>query len=721
MSRTYHLLFLIFVLISVETRAGNGHSNEIKHNPLLPGYFADPTIKKFGDTYYIYATTDGVKLASGQPTVWLSKDFVNWYNYEMDIELPAGLTNCWAPDVLHAANGKYYYYMGNCQFGCNIYGYVSDTPLGPWTPVNNGEAVIPVGTGKENLPALDAQFLLDDDGSIYSYFGTWCTSFGGVGWAKINSDDMHSIESSGLIPIKQVPHAFEACYPIKRDGKYFLMYSTGDCRLSSYKVSYSWADQPSGPFTPGANCPILESNADGTIDSPGHHSVLEENGAYYMIYHRHDNPHSSGGMFRQVCADELVFANDTTILPIDASHTGVSYLGQNQVPGKNLAFGAEASASSTYHLVSQATKFTRDPVDFEYLPQYATDENNGTLWKAASAKLPQSLVIDLGKVVDVKRIATQFEYATFFYQYKLEVSKNNTKWKLFADRTENRTAGSPMIDDNNLKARYIRLTVTGTEKTGLYAAVWNIKVYDELFEVPPYHNEKVTDELGVQSTASKLVELNVDDLTQGQAMNDIPNEGSIGGTFTSRGTPEIQQIDGVKAIHFDGKSFLRLTEKAPASLSWNGAYTASAWVYNPAVDNGECLLVWTSRRNMLMGSYTALMYGTGPFGAVAHGDGYIDLPYKTVPSAKQWHHIAVTFDGMLENVYVDGVLNTQTPMNLYVNNSTIMIGASGERSENYTGYMANAQLYDKALSREEIESLMKATNPVRSGEPNDTE
>ena len=22
-------------------------------NPILPGYFADPTVKKFGDTYYI--------------------------------------------------------------------------------------------------------------------------------------------------------------------------------------------------------------------------------------------------------------------------------------------------------------------------------------------------------------------------------------------------------------------------------------------------------------------------------------------------------------------------------------------------------------------------------------------------------------------------------------------------------------------------------------------
>ena len=28
-------------------------------NPFIPGYFADPTVKKFGDTYYIYATTDG--------------------------------------------------------------------------------------------------------------------------------------------------------------------------------------------------------------------------------------------------------------------------------------------------------------------------------------------------------------------------------------------------------------------------------------------------------------------------------------------------------------------------------------------------------------------------------------------------------------------------------------------------------------------------------------
>ncbi len=47
-------------------------------NPMIPGYFADPTIKKFGDTYYVYATTDGGGAGFGPPRLWQSKDLVNW-------------------------------------------------------------------------------------------------------------------------------------------------------------------------------------------------------------------------------------------------------------------------------------------------------------------------------------------------------------------------------------------------------------------------------------------------------------------------------------------------------------------------------------------------------------------------------------------------------------------------------------------------------------------
>ena len=680
-------------------------------NPLLPGYFADPTVKKFGDTYYIYATTDGIKLASGEPQVWVSKDFVNWYNYKLKLNIPEGLNNCWAPDVIHAQDGKYYFYMGNCEMGCNIYGYVSDSPMGPFEPVNNGKAVIPAGTSKKDFPALDAQFLVDDDGSVYSYFGTWCASFGGMGFVKIDPTDMHSILKTGFIPIVQIPKAFEAAYPIKRNGKYFLMYSSGDCRLSSYAVHYSVSDKPEGPFTPGKNSPILVTNTDGTIDGPGHHSILKEGNDYYIVYHRHDNPHSTNGEFRQVCVDKLIFPDSVTIEKVVPTHEGIGLLGENQVPAPNIAYKAKASAGSYYHLVSGPTPYSHTGYDYSYLPENAVDDNNGTLWKAASSNMPQSLTVNLGKTQQVKRVMTQFEYPTYYYQYKLEVSTDSVHWTLFSDKTTNRRCGSPMIDDNDALAKYVRLTVTGTEKSGVIPAVWNMKVYNTLFEVPAYQNAESKTGPGAESTKSLLVYFNADALKVGSTITKVSNNGKLGGYFETNGTTVVAKIDGVKAAYFDGKSYLKLSKKAPASLDWNSPFTASVWVYNPTVEMGECLLAWNSRDNMLQSTYAALMYGTGNYGAVAHGDGAVDMAYKGVPAKGQWHHILVTFDGALENVYVDGKLNAQTPVSLYVEKGDILIGASGEPTENFSGYIASARLYDKAMTQPEVVALMKSSQP----------
>ena len=76
-------------------------------NPILPGYFADPTIKKFGDTYYIYATTDGSGAGFGPAQLWCSKDFKNWTLMPMNWPDSHWI---WAPDVMqNEADGKYYY------------------------------------------------------------------------------------------------------------------------------------------------------------------------------------------------------------------------------------------------------------------------------------------------------------------------------------------------------------------------------------------------------------------------------------------------------------------------------------------------------------------------------------------------------------------------------------------------------------------------------------
>ena len=57
-------------------------SQQTDYNPVVPDNLADPTIVQFGDTFYLYATSDVGDLKtdlsfSGNPVVWKSKDFVN--------------------------------------------------------------------------------------------------------------------------------------------------------------------------------------------------------------------------------------------------------------------------------------------------------------------------------------------------------------------------------------------------------------------------------------------------------------------------------------------------------------------------------------------------------------------------------------------------------------------------------------------------------------------
>ena len=50
---------LLFCSLSAFAKGDKAHNDPGTFNPVIPGYFADPTLKKFGDTYYVYATTDG--------------------------------------------------------------------------------------------------------------------------------------------------------------------------------------------------------------------------------------------------------------------------------------------------------------------------------------------------------------------------------------------------------------------------------------------------------------------------------------------------------------------------------------------------------------------------------------------------------------------------------------------------------------------------------------
>lgn len=677
-------------------------------NPILPGWFADPTIKKFGDIYYIYATTDNEMLASGAPTVWYSKDFKNWYNYIMEIPSfsAKAITNFWAPDIIEGDDGKYYLYFGNCEIGCNIYGYVSDSPVGPWKKLSKKDVpVISNGYPKENFPSLDAQFFKDTNGKIYGYWGTWVHYNGGYAVGELNKNKMNEMVHSANIPLEQTPAPFEAAYMMKKGSKYILMYSGASCHDETYNVRYSYSNSPYGPFTPGKNNPILSTNEDQTVHGPGHHSVLQENNDYYIVYHKHDYPMTRGGLARQVCIDKMIFENDSTIKTVVPSNKAIEDLVKSEVP-ENIAFKAKTTVSSFYHLKS--TQY-----DYQYQPSYATDDNNATMWKAADNTTPQHLIVDLGSEKKIKRVMIQFEFASYYYQYKLEYSLNGKNWNQYADKSKNRTAGSPMIDDNDVTARYIKLTVLATEKTGLYAAVWNIKIYSSLFDLPlKLKNTASKIVPAVKSTKKLLVDLDAGKISD---LNAISNKGSIGGIFTKSGDISLEKSEGIKAFHFKNGAFT-LNKSVPKSLAWNGSYTVAAWVKNPEIANeGEIIVSWCDRTEFgLANSYNALAYNSGSYGAGVHLDGHFDMKFNKIPEANKWHYIVLTFDGVVEKIYVDGILDNSQNMLLSsaIDKAKIIIGAS-DIGENFSGFIASLCMYDYALNQEDLLQLMKQTKPKK--------
>lgn len=535
MNRIY-LVAAFLLLGAVSGFARKKHDAPGTGNPVIPGYFADPTIKKFGDTYYMYATTDGSGAGFGPAQVWTSKDFVNWTLMPMNWPDSHWI---WAPDVIRHTDGRYYYFY--CQ-PCIIHCGVSETPRGPWKNIlGESEAVLVPDRFVTNAITLDGQTFVDDDGSVYLYWGTWGIYKGfGCGAGKM-TPDLKGFTETRLIPNTEAVDFFEAPFVLKRNGIYYFMYSSGSCHDHTYRVQYATSDHPLGPYE-YKGC-ILETNEDGTVHGPGHHSILKEGDDYYIVYHRHDNPHSNRGFHRQLCMDKMEFAADGSIRKVIPTHKGVGALAPSVVKSENLALGAGVRASSCY--------------DDNFRAEYAVDDNNGTLWRPRGMG-QEWLEIDLGSSREIQTVWTQFEYGTQFYQYLIETSVDGKHWSVFADKRNNHLAGSPMVDFGKAEARYVRLIFTGGQKNGFGGAVWNVKVFGGIEEALP----------------QQWLGLTAADWDGREWRN---NEGMLGGAFVLKeGAARTCRIEGRDALMLEPGTVL---EYCHSLLSPSKEHTLSGLVY----------------------------------------------------------------------------------------------------------------------------------------------
>lgn len=690
MRRLYITLFVLLPFF--------GKGQEVKYNtpgagnPIIPGYFADPTVRKFGDTYYIYATTDGTAGGIGPAQVWMSKDFVNWTIAPMN--WPTA-NQIWAPDIMQGVDGRYYHYYSQA---CKIFCAVSSNPTGPWVNILGADeaVLIPDRYVKMSI-TLDAQSFIDDDGSSYLYWGTWgIYKDHGCGVGKLNPD-MKTFADTALIPNTQATDFFEAPYVFKRNGIYYLTYSSGSCHDHTYRVQYATSTvSPMGPYVFADNNPILETNADSTIHGPGHHSILKEGNDYYIVYHRHNIPQSTRGFHRQIAADKLTFDKDGRIEKVKAGHKGIGYLAKDSNPYKNIAYRAKVKASSYY--------------DENFKPEYAVDDNNATLWRARSCTGVEWLEFDLGKSYPVKRIWTQLEYATSFYQYLYETSLDGVSWTTFSDRRNNTLAGSPMIDHGDVKARYVRLTIVGNEKNGLFPAVWNVKIFSDGSDPFPNNDKQFNKQSTnpVEKQKGLLVSINADSYSTGEVVGRIKNEQNPVQGFDAFGMAvPIKMYNGKKAFAFDGYQQFRSDFGLPTSMTNNSPYTILAWVASPKPAENECILDINKAYGEL--EKIILGYGTSPrSGITMHHGWYEDMGLTSMESNGSWVHVAVTFDGYKERIYINGEFVKEKDMLLRIPKSEqLTLGTKSNGEHKFTGNLHSLQLYDTPMTSEEVKQIYK--------------
>lgn len=733
-------------------------------NPFIPGYFADPTIRKFGDTYYLYATTDGTGNGYGPAQVWVSKDFCNWQNVVLNWPTTEVV---WAPEVVQQTDGSYRYYY--CE-PCNVNVGASNSPLGPWRNIlGTPDAQLVPDRYVHNAITLDPALFRDDDGSEYLYFGTWGIYDGfGCGCARLNpawneksshadgrrwnennprpiaADEFFS--EKRLIPNTEIKDFFEAPYVFKRAGKYYFTYSSGSCHDDTYRVQYAVSTvSPMGPYE-YKGC-ILNTNQDETVHGPGHHSILIDGEDYYIVYHRHNNPKSIHGFNRQICIDKLEFDANDDIKPVVPTHEGLlpaslAAKASQTKAATNLAYGAKVTASSTYS-------------DW-FLPEYAVDDNNATLWRAArtvwdGGYAPQWLQLDLGSVTAFNQVWTQFEYATFFYQYLIETSIDGNTWTVLADKTANVQQGSPMIDEpadgNPVKARYIRIVITDTQKNGHFPAVWNVKVYNATRKnnpknalpdltaligdaeqqaeylkavnegYPRLHVKDVENSVREERTRKQhtVLDINADDcahMSQGKPITLNTIASRQGHSFEGQDPVIVEVKSGKYAYYFNGQQSFTCRESLPATMAYNAPYTMTAWVLNPSVSAIETIAEFTGAHNDL--ATIEFRNGTDARnGIVAHNGSFENAGAQKQCREGQgkWQHWAVTFDGYMESIYLNGELVSQHNNFLMIRPEGGMTIGSGRGVTNkFSGYIHSLQFFDRSFSIDDIKENYNITS-----------
>lgn len=432
--------FSFLFLISCGSVAKQEPVAELR-NPVLPGYFADPSIVEHEGRFYMYVTADpwGADFLS----CWESDDFKNWtfnkLNWPTKIDCTSDNSSdskVWAPSVTKKGDMFYMYVSVGSEVWCGK----APHPLGPWENMLGDDPMIRYDTTRF-YHVIDAEVFNDEDGRSYLYWGSGWNWINGHCYAAELDDSMASFKTT---PVEVTPtRYFEGPMMVKQAGKYYLTYSEGKTMDETYEVRYAVGDTPFGPFVEASNSPILVTNEELNVYGPGHHTIFSYGDKNYMLYHRHRLPFVTGTAMRQICISEMII--DDAKAQINAITPYATQAFPDLAKAKKqpiLPVGIVAS--------SEQSAFT--------VAANIADANYGTRWEADINDKDAALTALFAADTFVHTAEIRFEYPWKKYFIQVEFSADGERWEKAADYTDLGVAGSPVLVDINSPCQAVRVS-----------------------------------------------------------------------------------------------------------------------------------------------------------------------------------------------------------------------------------------------------------------------
>lgn len=298
------------------------------YNPILAGWYSDPSICTNGEGDY-FLVTSTFTFFPGVP-LFHSRDLVNWKQVGHVLSRPSQLRNMekqnvsggiFAPAIAYNPSNKTYY-MITTNVGDGNFFVKTEDPFGEWSdPIKLPEVV-----------GIDPAFFFDEDGKAYIVNNDDAPDgkpeYPGHRTVRVVEFDTSTdkcvgerkiVVNKGCRP-EEKPIWCEGPHIYKENGKYYLMTAEGGTGGWHSEVIYR-GDTPFGPYIPYEGNPILtqrtlDSQRPNPVTCAGHADIVKTpEGDWWGVFLA----------VRPVANDKENLGRETFLMPVKWTEDGWPY------------------------------------------------------------------------------------------------------------------------------------------------------------------------------------------------------------------------------------------------------------------------------------------------------------------------------------------------------------------------------------------------------------